>query len=80
MSHTYESVLKFFGDKAQRVGGCITVHADGKNVDVGRLDNSTGVFTIYPAGAVLLEADTAQQSKKNNTKDVVPNLGLDSLK
>lgn len=81
MSHTYESVLKFFGEKAQIVAGAIIVNEGGKNVEVGYLDNATGVFTVRPAGLTLLDSEKPQAQKgKSTPKDAIPDLGLDSLK
>lgn len=63
MSHTFESVVKHFGDKAQIVGGSIIVNVEGKNVEVGHMHNTTGVFTLTDKGQALLEDAPAKKAK-----------------
>ena len=78
MAHTFESVLDFFGDKAQRVGGAIVVNVDGKNVEVGVLDNTSGVFTLHAAGQALVEeGHGAKKARAKPDAKAVPDLGLD---
>lgn len=65
MSHTFESVMAKLGDRAERVGGVITVYEGGKHTDVGRVDQTTGVFTLTAEGLLLLDGETvARQSRK----------------
>lgn len=80
MSHTLETVLEKLGDMAQLAGGSLVVNYQGKNVEVGAQDNSTGVFSLTEKGLeVLAELDApAEKPKKQKTeapKDLLGDLG-----
>lgn len=62
-SHTFESVCKHFGEKTQIVAGSIIVNVEGKNVEVGHMDNATGVFSLTANGQTLLEDAPSKKAK-----------------
>ena len=70
MSHTYDSVMAKLGDRAELVGGVITVYENGKHTDIGRIDQTTGVFTLTAEG--LLVIDGAPTPKKRGGKSTQP--------
>lgn len=77
MAHTYESVLAHFGEFAQIVGGAIIVNHDGKNVEVGAVDNGSGLFSLTEKGQALLEApkaEPAKPAKAKAAKDILGNI------
>ena len=69
MSHTFDSVVEFFGSDAQIVGGDIIVNVDGKNVEVGKTHLTDGVFSVTADGLLLLEgAPVVKQQKSRKSK------------
>ena len=69
MSHTFDSVVEFFGSDAQIVGGDIIVNVDGKNVEVGKTRPTDGVFSVTADGLLLLEgAPVVKQQKSRKSK------------
>jgi ribosomal protein L12E/L44/L45/RPP1/RPP2 len=79
MAHTLESVLAFFGKEVEQVGGALVARVGGKNVEVGRIDNSTGVFSLTDVGATIVEAGKApaktkgKKTTKKETEDETDN-------
>lgn len=76
MAHTYETVLAHFGEFAQIAGGTIIVNHEGKNVEVGSVDNASGLFALTEKGQALLEApkaeaEPAKPAKGKAAKDIL---------
>lgn len=68
MSHTFQSVREFFGERAELVGGVITVYENGKHTDIGRIDNTTGVFTLTADGVAMLDGAPAPKSTRKKAE------------